>query len=313
MLSLSQLLFKGVDIFFEKPQNAVTFDNITCVKDIAYANESEAEKGDVYYDKNFIRPDKKMPIVVYIHGGGFVMGDKKYRRTISEFFAHNGFFVYDINYRMPPEVIFPEYVNDFIDAVNYLPTLKEEFDFIDLDRVVITGDSSGGHATSYVAAIAYDDELRKNIGAHELKVKLSAIIPCCGMYDLRRLFKIHFPALILSDMAYMILGEKVSPTLLDLDKCHYFKYLSPIDFVNKDWCPTFIVWGRDDLICLGQGKPMYRKLLDNFIETDSFVAKGIWNNHCYHLMFRKPIAVKAMNESVDFVRSVFADMDKEAG
>ena len=108
MMTKSQLVFKAVDILCYQMQNHVHFPLIEQVQDVAYSPEGgRATSGNLFFEKTRLASGEKLPILVNIHGGGFVMGDKDYRESLCEFYAHNGFFVFDINYRMPPEVVFP--------------------------------------------------------------------------------------------------------------------------------------------------------------------------------------------------------------
>jgi acetyl esterase/lipase len=120
----AQLVFKAVDIIGNPLQNNFHFENVLSVRDIAYGSE-KLNKGDLYYIPEILNDGKKHPLVLYYHGGGFVMGDKKCRISISEFYANEGYFVFCVNYRLPPEVDFPAYFEDCIAAANYINILAE--------------------------------------------------------------------------------------------------------------------------------------------------------------------------------------------
>ena len=111
-MNRAQIVFKAIDGICYPTQNMMKFSNVVCEKDISY-DTAELTKGDLYYRKDIVNDGKKHPLILYYHGGGFIMGDKKCRVSISEFYANQGYFVFCVNYRMPPERIFPEYTFDF--------------------------------------------------------------------------------------------------------------------------------------------------------------------------------------------------------
>ena len=100
-MNRAELVFKAIDVLGERPQNAVRYPGIIRVQNIAYHNESEDfNVADLYFRRDIFNDGTKHPILLYIHGGGFIKGDKDYRITNSEFYAHHGYYVFNIDYRM---------------------------------------------------------------------------------------------------------------------------------------------------------------------------------------------------------------------
>lgn len=302
MMTVSQIAFKLVDVLMYDMQNGVKFQNIECIKDVVYREGgTRNNSGDIYFDKNMAANGKKFPVIVNIHGGGFVMGDKDYRWSLCEYYAHNGYFVYDINYRMPPEVVFPEICNDCADAINFLPELAKQYN-IDLDKIIVTGDSSGGYLTSYIACMAYNEELREAIGGHELNVKLAAIAPFCGIYDVKTLLDVWMPFDLIQDTASMLLGMRIKHDKSNFGEYKYIDYLSPYDHINDKWCPVFIAWTDSDLVCIKQGEKMAKKLEETCKTVKTYHCDGLLNNHCYHLNYRTKEAKKCMAAFMKFLK-----------
>ena len=136
-MNKAELVFKAIDVFGHAPQNAKSFQGITCIKDISYGTEA-LQKGDLYFKDGINKDEAKKPIVLYIHGGGFIKGDKKHRVTVSEYYANEECYVFSINYRLPPEVDIFGQISDCVTALNYIKTLAESYN-IDLDNIFITG------------------------------------------------------------------------------------------------------------------------------------------------------------------------------
>ncbi len=292
MMNRSQVAFKLIDIFMYYPQNEMQkFRGIISKKDIAYSHRDPVDtKGDLYVKRSLIKSKKKLPVVLYIHGGGFVMGDKKYRRGISEWWADKGYFVFNISYRLSPKVHFPENLVDLAEAINYLNVLAEKYP-IDLNKVVVTGDSSGGYSSVYLSAIAFNDALRKNLNNRagidipEVTVKPALIVPCCGIYDIDTLVANRLPFKMIDVTAETYTGFTFEKNMSNFDKYPYIDVISPEGFVNEKWPKVFMTWTESDLICKNQGKPMYNALCRKIGKKNIgyYVSHGLFNNHCYHL------------------------------
>ncbi len=310
-MNRSQVVFKAIDIIGYIPQNITRYKGVVCVKDAAFnKKQDESQSGDVYYSEKAMRlckeQGKKMPVILNIHGGGFVMGDKKCRKSYSAFWAEKGYFVFNINYRLAPEAQFPEYLYDSIDALNYLEELNRYYGTLDLDKIIVMGDSSGGYSAAFVAALAFDDELRKKLGAPEVKFKPAVLAPFCGIYDVNTLFENNIlPFKIIDITAETFLGYEHSEDGLEAVKSYkYVDYISPSAFVNDKWCPTFIVWSNSDIVCTNQGQPMFDRISECIGEEniEKFTADGFANNHCFHLNMTLKISKQCFKAADEFFR-----------
>lgn len=292
-MNRSQFGFKLIDIFMDQSQNkAVKYDGIRIFKNIPYSDKSPIDtKGDVYVREDLYNSGKKLPVVLYIHGGGFVMGDKKYRYGISCWWASKGYIVYNISYRLSPDVYFPENVVDLVDALNFLGELKEDYPMMDLDKVVVTGDSSGGYSSTYLTALAFDDNLRKDlvdasgVEISPVKIKPALVVPCCGIYDIDTLVSNRLPFRLIDITAETYTGFKFQKHMSNFPDYPLLKFISPENYVNKDWPPVFMIWTDSDLICTDQGRPMYNAICRKIgkKKIGYYVCDGLFNNHCFHL------------------------------
>lgn len=309
-MNKAQLVFKAIDVFGDAPQNAVHYPGIVRFPDISYTGDDcKYTVGDLYFRRTDLRDGKKHPVMLYIHGGGFIKGDKDYRVTNSEFFAYHGYFVFNIDYRMPPDVALTENFSDIIKAINFLTELSKDYN-IDVDRIVVSGDSSGAYQTAMLAAASFDDELRTTLGLPEIKNKPAALALMCGLYDLQQL--LSGPRLfgVIPETASMILGFKVKNDMSNLGDYEYINFISPVHLVNEKWCPAFMTWAEEDIICAGQGPTMAQALADNGVVHETFAAKGLIRNHCYHLMLNMPTAKECMKRCIHFLNTVLKHEDE---
>ncbi len=110
--------------------------------DIRYGVVSDAQKMDLYLPKAEGRP---FPVLMYIHGGGFMMGDKRDHHLTPYLKALDyGIAVASIEYRLSGEAKFPAAVLDCRAALAYLGDHETEYG-IDTGRIAAIGGSAGGN------------------------------------------------------------------------------------------------------------------------------------------------------------------------
>ena len=104
------------------------------------------------------RPDTTaaLPVLVYFHGGGWVIGDLDTHDTLCRELANGaGVAVVSVDYRMGPEHRFPAAVDDCIVATRWVRTQAARLG-LDATRIAVGGDSAGGNLAAVVAIAARD-------------------------------------------------------------------------------------------------------------------------------------------------------------
>jgi acetyl esterase len=129
--------------------------------DVAEARDlkAPAADGDIplrLYRPAGSKPGDKLPVLVYYHGGGWVIGDLETHDTLCRELANGaGCAVVAVDYRMGPEHRFPAAVDDAVAATRWV---QENAASLGLDgsRLAIGGDSAGGNLAAVVALSARD-------------------------------------------------------------------------------------------------------------------------------------------------------------
>ena len=85
-----------------------------------------------------------------MHGGSWRWGQKDYHRGIGRQFARNGVLFLSINYRLYPEVRFPEFPRDLARAIKWARDNVERFGG-NKKNIFLIGHSAGAHNASLVA------------------------------------------------------------------------------------------------------------------------------------------------------------------
>lgn len=159
-------------------------------RDINYAGPTRTNPEKQVLDLYLPKEDTWMegrPLLVWIHGGGWIIGDKddamglygRYCRKLAE----HGIAAANIGYRLSPEVQHPSHIEDIAAATAWLVEHANQFGF-DPARIFVSGHSAGGHLA---ALLAVDERWLKEEGV-DPEVIIGAI-PSSGVYDLRPLFE----------------------------------------------------------------------------------------------------------------------------
>lgn len=99
-----------------------------------------------------------LPVLVYYHGGGWVVGSRNTHDSLCRLIANSGpFVVVSVDYRMGPEHPFPAAVQDSIAALDW--TVENIADHNGIpDKIAVGGDSAGGNLSAVVSLIARDEK-----------------------------------------------------------------------------------------------------------------------------------------------------------
>jgi acetyl esterase/lipase len=106
--------------------------------------------GDLMIQADVYRADdtKVRPVVVWIHGGALIMGNRKsVPQNLLDLCRAEGYALVSIDYRLAPEVKLPEIIADVEDAFRWLRGAGAKEAHLDAERIVVTGGSAGGYLT----------------------------------------------------------------------------------------------------------------------------------------------------------------------
>lgn len=105
-------------------------------------------------DIRIVRPVgniEKLPAIVYIHGGGWILGGTKSHDTLIRKLAHctKSVVIFPV-YSRSPEAVYPTAVNECYSVLEYISKNPEEFN-INENKIAVAGDSAGGNMATVLA------------------------------------------------------------------------------------------------------------------------------------------------------------------
>ena len=217
------------------------------LKDVTYCTAGGVDlKMDLYY------PDRisgRLPVAVYLHGGGWTAGDKEKANQNPEGKAllEQGYLLAALDYRLAPEYRFPAMIEDVKCAIRSLRAHAGGYG-LDAGRIGVWGFSAGGHLA---ALLGTSDEIAGyDVGQYlEQSSRVQAVVDFYGPADLR---------LPLTGDAYWLVRDAFGTNdphapLLVLG--------SPVTWVSADDPPFLILHGDSDtLVPLRQSQELFERL-----------------------------------------------------
>ena len=150
-------------------------DNIVKNEDIFYIDDGNIyHQLDVYFPKGTKKKDK-FPVIIDIHGGGWMYGDKDLNEYYCLALAEKGYVVFNMSYRLVPDVTVNEQLQDVAKALKWISKNMKSYP-CDRDNIMLTGDSAGGQLAVYSAILLQNPELREAFDVVNPNLDLTALV-----------------------------------------------------------------------------------------------------------------------------------------
>lgn len=244
-----------------------------------------------------------LPTIVWIHGGAWISGEKENVKPYLQILAGQGYTTIGLNYTYGPEAIYPTAVNQLNNALGFINQHAAEYR-VDPNKIILAGDSAGSQLASQLAVLITNPDYAFLTGMNPpLKPsQLIGTILNCGVYDLKamaQLTGINAWGFKIALWAYT--GTK------DWSDEPVGTTMSTINFVTKDFPPTFIAGGNGDGLTWLQSVPMEERLKSLGVKTTS----DFWpENHTpalpheYQLHLDSPEAQQTLQKTIKFLGEV---------
>ena len=153
------------------------------IRNIHYGNDnSPAHRMDVYRPANIQRT---YPVIINVHGGGLVMGNKEFNRFFCAELCRLGYVVFSIEYRLVPEVKVYQQFADVAAAMNYIDDCVLVYGG-DPGRVYMVGDSAGAYLITYTVAMQKSNTMATAANVEPSQLNIRALGLISGMFYTRR-------------------------------------------------------------------------------------------------------------------------------
>ncbi|HOM26006.1 MAG TPA: alpha/beta hydrolase [bacterium] len=202
----------------------------------------------------------KLPVIVFIHGGGWISGNKESGIPKLLPFAEKGYFCVSISYRLSNEVAFPCQIEDCKCAIRFLRANSEKYN-IDSNRIGVWGASAGGNLAALLG-VTGDDVFNDKGGWNGFSGKVNAVCDWFGrtnfLIDIKKSDDENSPYSYISKF----LGGPIEENLKKAIK------VSPYFYECKNSPPFLIMHGEEDTIVpYSQSEMFFEKLKKNKVDV----------------------------------------------
>ena len=194
-------------------------EEVTEIKDVSYVDDNEpGHKLDI-----FVRMDgTKKPVLIDIHGGGFISEDKAMNRLFGNYMAKLGFVVFELNVRLAyPEWAVFDQIEDIDKGVRFALRCASEYEG-DTDQLYIAGHSSGGVLAFTECVLSSSPEMLADFGLKERSYKYKGLITDCGL--------MHFYK---RSIAYWGMRKMIFPKRYKEDKRYRYLTAENNEYIQK--------------------------------------------------------------------------------
>lgn len=286
-MSLQSVVFRIFCTFSDskRDRGLKTPENIRRINNIPYGPDGKYNTLDVYRPK---QKEGKLPVIVNIHGGGYVYGSTKQYQFYCMNLAQYGFSVVSFNYHLAPKFKFPTPVFDTDRVMKWICKKADIYGF-DTERVIFVGDSAGAQIASQYAAICTNKEYAEIMEICPPEFGLKAIGLNCGMYDLGESAFQKSPN-----------GLKMNDYFTD-DPTVFKNKLNVLSYITKKFPPAYILSAGGDFLkknCI----PMAELLIEKGVSCEYKIYGNETTGHVFHLNMRSDLAREANDDEIAFIK-----------
>lgn len=227
-------------------------EGIKEVNNIPYLTSgSEYHLLDVYYPEDASSP---LPVIIDIHGGGWMYATKDLNKIYCQYLAKRGFVVFNLSYRLVPEVTVPEQLQDISFALKKIKELLKGYP-CDESRIMLTGDSAGGQLAAFTAALSCSEKLRAHFDTEDHGLEFS----CLTLTSPVAFMNGPLPMGLYCRMMWGEKGRKIST--------RQYMNIDELIYEADSFPPSLLVTSSGDFLGLKQTRQLYKIMLENSIDA----------------------------------------------
>ena len=266
-------------------------EDIICYRDIAYGPH-KMHVLDVYRPKCADTPN--LPVIVSVHGGGWVYGDKNLYQYYCMSLAQRGFVVVNFTYRLSPEHKFPCHLEDTAKVFEWV--LKHGAKYgMDRNNIFAVGDSAGAHILSLYCLLCTNPEYAARYAFKAPEgFAPKAVALNCGAYD--------FELIKSSTSNTMQLMKDVLPKKGSPEELYQ---ISTVNHITEHFPPCYIMTANGDF--LREQPESLKKILDEKQVPYVYKLYGDDTNplgHVFHLNMRNEMGKLCNDAECEFFKSM---------
>ena len=222
----------------------------------------------------------QLPAIIYIHGGGWLYGTADDSERYLGWLAAQGYAVMAMNYRLLRETDLQGVVSDIFTALHWLAAYGPERGF-DLEKVLLCGDSAGGHLTVLSACIQQSEKLRQIYRVRPLDFSFGALCVSCPCAETDRLYINGAPG--------TETGEKTAAAYRELllgeegEDAAWSRWMSASETMQGLRLPPLLLIGSENESLYAQTQCLLKSLIETGQAYDTLIWKKEDGAHLIHV------------------------------
>ncbi|HBK02590.1 MAG TPA: hypothetical protein DDY77_06145 [Clostridiales bacterium] len=214
--------------------NPFPHEKVTMQENVKFLGEDSDLGTDVFIPKT-IAENEKLPILIDVHGGGYLLGKKEANRLFCAYMAQKGFVVFCPEYPLAPEKNFFEILEYLTATINAICLKAAEYG-ADGEKLYLCGDSAGAHLCLYLAAIKTNKEVAEAAGIEPINAEIKGLALQSGMFYTTKFDQI---GMFLPKLVYGKTWKKSA----------FFPYINPENAaVTASLPPTILITAKGDFL-----------------------------------------------------------------
>ena len=273
------------DALMTTPEDVERWDNIVYGK-----LDRKAQVLDVYRPRQ--AEDEDLPVIISVHGGGWVYGDKERYQYYCMSLAQRGFAVVNFTYRLAPEYKFPAPLEDLNLVCKWVMKREGRYHF-DTERIFAVGDTAGANILGLYAGICTNPDYAKE---YDFQIPegfaLTAVGLNCGAYTIDK-----------NDPTQAMTLELMKDFLPEQGTEEELKKLNVLNWITDVYPPVFCMTAVNDFL-----KPQALALVEKLTENQvPFVYRVFGDKvnqlgHVFHCDIKTVDAAQCNDAECDFFR-----------
>ncbi len=209
-------------------------EKVTMQENVKFLGE-DSDLGTDVFIPNSIGENEKLPILIDIHGGGYLLGKKEANRLFCAYMAQKGFIVFCPEYPLAPEKNFFEILAYLTATINAICLKAAEYG-ADSEKLYLCGDSAGAHLCLYLAAIKTSETVAKAARIEPINAEIKGLALQSGMFYTTKFDQI---GMFLPKLVYGKTWKKSA----------FFPYVNPENAaVTASLPPTILITAKGDFL-----------------------------------------------------------------
>lgn len=282
-----------------KPKNEKEISkNIKIQKDIIYSNKFKNSTMDLYFPKN----KKKVPVIIFIHGGGFFLGDKNMANYFGKAMSNDKYAYISINYNLVPEATIFEQLEQINEAIKFIKEYSDEYS-LDSTKINLSGSSAGGFLAMQLLSVYHNEKYARNLGITPVEdIEFNSILLYSTIFNLSH-FQQYNKNIIhnyfVNEIGWGITGDKYwreSDEIGDV--------LNLTQYISENFPPVFITDGNINTFT-EQALMYSSELRKKNVKVETlFFDESIKVGHGYQLKMNTDVSKQSVQKSLNFLNDV---------